>query len=77
MSISNFVLVGLFEYSLFVQFFSASFVYYVTSTLFPAKETFIDAPILDDNERPTIEDSERDVEEVNVETASEKGSTEK
>lgn len=51
--------------------------YYVTSTLFPAKETFIDAPILDDNERPTIEDSERDVEEVNVETASEKGSTEK
>lgn len=39
------------------QFFSASFVFYVTSTLFPAKETYMDEAILGDLILPTISQS--------------------
>ncbi|KAH8115076.1 cytosine-purine permease [Phellopilus nigrolimitatus] len=44
--------VHVFDIAWLFGFFSASFVYYVTSMLFPAKETMLDAPIFEDLDRP-------------------------
>lgn len=44
-----------------MQFSSASVVYYIASVLFPAKETILAAPIMNDND-----ESEKSVSEIGI-----------